>query len=114
MIVIVGGATGKDGIQQSKGRSISGLTTKLHLAITPDFHIVEGYLSGGNIADISCADDLTACVDQKFRPCVFRSLIYYSVPKKLPKSILIVGSGAIGMEFACIYNAFGWKMMQSW
>ena len=42
--------------------SISGLTTKLHLAITPDFHIVEGYLSGGNIADISCADDLTACV----------------------------------------------------
>lgn len=29
------------------------------------------------------------------------------VPKKLPKSILIVGSGAIGMEFACIYNAFG-------
>ena len=29
------------------------LTTKLHLAITPDFHIVEGYLSGGNIADIS-------------------------------------------------------------
>ena len=38
------------------------MTTKLHLAITPDFHIVEGYLSGGNIADISCADDLTACV----------------------------------------------------
>ena len=34
----------------------------MHLAITPDFHIVEGYLSGGNIADISCADDLTACV----------------------------------------------------
>ena len=34
----------------------------MHLAITPDFRIVEGYLSGGNIADISCADDLTACV----------------------------------------------------
>ena len=52
---------GKKG-QQSKGRSISDLTTKLHLAITPEFHIIECYLSGGNRADISCADDLTACV----------------------------------------------------
>jgi transposase len=34
----------------------------LHLAITPDFRIVEGYLSGGNQADIACADDLTAAV----------------------------------------------------
>ena len=34
----------------------------MHLAITPDFHIVEGYLSGGNRADISCANDLTASV----------------------------------------------------
>lgn len=48
--------------QQSKGRSISGLTTKLHLAITPDFCIIEGYLSEGNRADISCANDLTAAV----------------------------------------------------
>jgi hypothetical protein len=46
--------------QQSKGRSISGLTTKLHLAITPDFKIIEGFLTGGNRADISFADDLTA------------------------------------------------------
>lgn len=45
-----------------KRENISGLTTKLHLAITPDFHIVEGYLSGGNRADISCANDLTASV----------------------------------------------------
>ncbi len=36
--------------------------TKLHLAITPDFHIIEGYLSGGNRADIACVDDLTAYV----------------------------------------------------
>ncbi len=48
--------------QQSKGRSISGLTTKLHLAITPDFQIIEGYLSGGNQADISHANGLTALV----------------------------------------------------
>lgn len=32
------------------------------------------------------------------------------VPKEMPKSILIVGSGAIGVEFACIYNAFGVKV----
>lgn len=38
------------------------MTTKLHLAITPDFRIVAGYLSGGNRADISCADNLTASV----------------------------------------------------
>ena len=48
--------------QQSKGRSISGLTTRLHLAITPDFHITESYLTGDNRADISCADDLRASV----------------------------------------------------
>jgi len=29
------------------------------------------------------------------------------VPKKLPKSLLIVGAGAIGIEFAGFYNAFG-------
>ena len=32
------------------------------MAITPDFRIVEGYLSGGNRADVACADDLTAAV----------------------------------------------------
>ena len=46
--------------QQSKGRSISGPTTKLHLAITPDFRIIEGFLTGGNKADVSFADELTA------------------------------------------------------
>ena len=37
-------------------------TRYVQCSITPDFHIVEGYLSGVNIADISCTDDLTACV----------------------------------------------------
>ena len=32
------------------------------MPITPDFHVIEGYLSGGNQADISHADDLTAAV----------------------------------------------------
>lgn len=36
------------------------MTTKLHLAITAENHIVEGRLTGGQVADISVADDLTA------------------------------------------------------
>lgn len=28
-------------------------------------------------------------------------------PKTMPKSMIIVGSGAIGIEFACFYNSFG-------
>lgn len=32
------------------------------------------------------------------------------VPKSLPKSLLIVGSGAIGMEFASFYNMLGTKV----
>jgi len=41
---------------QSRGRSISGMTTKLHLAITPEGAVIEGMLTGGNVADISVAD----------------------------------------------------------
>ena len=32
----------------------------MHLAITPDFKIIDGFLTGGNQADISPANDLTA------------------------------------------------------
>ena len=35
------------------------MTTKFHLSITSDGHIVEGLLSGGNVADITEANDLT-------------------------------------------------------
>ena len=38
------------------------MTTKLHLAITPDLQIVDGFLTGGNTADISVADALTVDV----------------------------------------------------
>jgi len=48
--------------QQSTGRSVSGLITKLHLAITPDFRIVEEFLTGDNKAYISYADELLANV----------------------------------------------------
>ena len=36
------------------------MTTKLHLAITPDYQVVEGHLTGGNVADITMADTLTS------------------------------------------------------
>ena len=39
--------------QQSRGRSISGFSTKLHLIISADGHVISGCLSGGNKADIS-------------------------------------------------------------
>ena len=35
------------------------MTTKFHLAITADKHIVEGFLSNGNTSDITVADELT-------------------------------------------------------
>jgi len=38
------------------------VTCKLHLAITPAYDIVEGQLTGGNIADITMADTITADV----------------------------------------------------
>jgi len=32
------------------------------------------------------------------------------VPEKMPRRLLVIGSGAIGMEFASFYNAFGAKV----
>ncbi len=34
------------------------MTTKLHLAITAEGHIVEGMLTGGQVHDVTVADDL--------------------------------------------------------
>ena len=34
------------------------MTTKFHLAMTADGHIVEGFLTGGNVSDITVADAL--------------------------------------------------------
>lgn len=38
------------------------MSTKLHLAITPNLQIIDGFLTGGNTADISVAGTLTADV----------------------------------------------------
>lgn len=36
------------------------MSTKLHLIITSDGHVIDGFLSGGNRNDIAVADELTA------------------------------------------------------
>lgn len=35
------------------------MTTKFHLAITADGHLVEGFLTAGNVSDITVANELT-------------------------------------------------------
>jgi transposase len=44
----------------SRGRNRAGVTTKLHLAITAESHVIEGMLTGGNVSDITVADSITA------------------------------------------------------
>jgi transposase len=53
---------GESGGLQSKGKNRAGVTTKLHLAITAEGHIVEAILTAGNISDISVANELTSDV----------------------------------------------------
>jgi transposase len=38
------------------------MTTKLHLLITAEGHIIEGFLSAGNVSDITVAESLVADV----------------------------------------------------
>ena len=38
--------------------NVSGITTKLHLAITAEGYVVEGFLTGGNDHDVSVANAL--------------------------------------------------------
>tara|TARA_B100000579_G_scaffold133120_1_gene107611 strand:- start:160 stop:1533 length:1374 start_codon:yes stop_codon:yes gene_type:complete len=53
----------------------------------------------------------TGCKSRTIEEINFSNLIWSSkeamVPKFLPKKISIIGSGAIGIEFASIYNALG-------
>ncbi len=73
---------------------------------------------GGSVKEILTADRVliatgAAPKELPFAPCDGKTIINSSdamtLPKK-PASMLIVGSGAIGMEFAYFYNAFGTKV----
>ena len=67
-----------------------------------------------NQKDIIESDKLiiaTGCKSRSIGETVFSDLIWSSkeamIPKFLPKKLSIIGSGAIGIEFASIYNALG-------
>jgi ribosomal protein L24 len=53
---------GQKGGQQSKETSRSGITTKFHAAITGDVRLAEGFLGGGQVADVTVAARLTGDV----------------------------------------------------
>ena len=56
----------------------------------------------------------TGCKPRTIEDTKFSDLIWSSkeamIPKFLPKNLSIIGSGAIGIEFASIYNALGSKV----
>jgi transposase len=45
--------------QQCNGRWRAGITAKFHAAVTGDGRLVEGFLSGGQVADVTVAARLT-------------------------------------------------------
>jgi dihydrolipoamide dehydrogenase len=71
--------------------------------------------NGGEVIETLTADKVMIATgaaprELPFAPCNGKSIISsydaMTLPKR-PKSMLVVGSGAIGMEFAYFYNAFG-------
>jgi dihydrolipoamide dehydrogenase len=77
----------------------------------------DGYYhgSGGDVKQTITADKVMICTGAKpkdlpFAPADGKTIIHSYLGmslEKQPKSMVIVGSGAIGMEFAYFYNAFG-------
>lgn len=73
---------------------------------------------GGDVTETITAERIiiatgAAPIELPFVPCDGKTIIssYDAMNlKKQPKSMLVVGSGAIGMEFAYFYNAFGTKV----
>jgi transposase len=50
---------GQKGGQQTKGKSRAGISTKFHAVITSGGHLVEGFLTGGQINDVTVASELS-------------------------------------------------------
>ena len=73
---------------------------------------------GGKVTSTITADKVLICTgcaprELPFAACDHEIIINSAdamTLKKQPKSMLVVGSGAIGMEFAYFYNAFGTKV----
>lgn len=98
----------------TSGKSAHGpCTIEVHKP-TGDYYHGEG----GDVTETVTADRIiiatgAAPIELPFAPCDGKTIISsydaMNLPKQ-PKSMLIVGSGAIGMEFAYFYNAFGTKV----
>lgn len=74
--------------------------------------------TGGDVIEELTADNVmiatgAAPKELPFAPCDGRTIVSsydaMNLPKQ-PRSMVVVGSGAIGMEFAYFYNAFGTKV----
>ena len=74
--------------------------------------------SGGDVVNTITADRILVATgaaprELPFAPCdgetIVSSYDAMTLPKR-PESLVVVGSGAIGMEFAYFYNAFGTKV----
>ena len=73
---------------------------------------------GGTVLETVTADRVLIATGAKprdlpFAPCDGNTIINSAHAMTLesrPESLVIIGSGAIGMEFACVYNVFGTKV----
>ena len=77
------------------------------------YHGTGGAATGSLTADRVLIATGAAPKELPFAPCDGKTIITsydaMNLPKQ-PKSLVVVGSGAIGMEFAYFYNAFGTKV----
>ncbi len=98
----------------TSGKSAHGPCTIEVRKPTGDYYHGEG----GDVTETVTADRIiiatgAAPIELPFAPCDGKTIISsydaMNLPKQ-PKSMLVVGSGAIGMEFAYFYNAFGTKV----
>ncbi len=113
-------------VERSRGVSAQLAAGVKHLMKKNKIEVVEGHgkLLGGGKVEVSKDGKPVATLAAKniiiatgARPRVLQNmepdgkLIWTSreamVPESLPKSLLVVGSGAIGIEFASFYNALG-------
>ncbi len=107
----------KHGIEHVQGhaRITSGSPCRVEVQ-TPQGEYYNG--GGGEVIETLQADRVLIATGAKprnlpFAPCDGETIINSSTAMTLParpESIAIIGSGAIGMEFAYIYNALGTKV----
>ncbi len=108
----------KNGIEHIKGHAhiTSGATNSSPCVVevrSPQGDYYNG--TGGEIVETITADRILIATGAKprelpFAPCDNEVIINSSKAMALdekPESIVIIGSGAIGMEFAYVFNAFG-------